>query len=357
MRAIVLCVALAACGGASGSHPARPVQSPTGGSKPTTPTPGPAATAELTGSVKKVRVEGVGGSLQDQVVTALASTIGKSLDPDRLRALLVDVSNLPGVADVSVDGVQLADGIELVVAVSPQPTIRRLTAVEVGGNPIALGIAAIPDGTVLDPKRLQTLIGSLRDRYVTSGHFGVEVAWRRVDAGAGIDVVIEVTPGPASTIASIKFEGNTIASTVLAAQIDKLLVVGEPVVVHKIELAGQALAAFYWDRGYANVKVISPEPASGPNTLVFKVEQGPVFRMGTITITGVPKAEHAKHLKAFGVKKGDVFNRTAIAKGRQRIVDALAAIGKPDAIVLPLSKVDISKRTIDLTLEISGGGP
>jgi outer membrane protein assembly factor BamA len=220
MRALVI-AALIACGG--------------GGAKPTAPTPveKPAPkpdvvpTAELTGAVKQVRVDG-GGSMRGAIETAMAGLAGKPLDTDQVRAALTNVMATPGVADVTVKGVQLADGIELVVEVTLHPVMKTLTATE-GAKTIALGMQAIPTGTPLDPKKVQALAASLRDRYVSNGYFDADVTWRRVAVAGGVDVVIDVKPGEASSIASIGFKGNTMPSKELAAQLTKLLVVGQPV--------------------------------------------------------------------------------------------------------------------------------
>ncbi len=309
----------------------------------------------LTGAVKKVRVAGASDALRAQIEAAVATVVGGAPDADRLRDPLSQVMKLPGVADVLVEGVQLAAGIELVITVTPQPVMHALAAVETGGKAIPLGIAAVPNNTPFDPLRIQTLVGSLRDRYLADGYFDVAVTWRRSPAAGGVDVVIEVTPGVAATIGGVAFRGNTIASKLLEPQVGKLLVVGQPAVATKLDAAVEALLHHYWDQGYANVKIRSPKPVAGRNPVVFDIEEGPQFRIGTIKVTGIPDAEHARNLALFGVKRGDLFSRTAIANGRQRIIDALVATGHRGAEVTPLTKVDTPRRTIALTLEILTG--
>ncbi|MDQ3338386.1 MAG: hypothetical protein M4D80_24735 [Myxococcota bacterium] len=352
MRAILIALALVACGGGAKPAPTAP-EKPV--AAPAPPAPTADASKELTGAIKKVRVEGAADSVRAAIETAMRDATGKPLDTDQLRGALATVMSTAGVADVTVKGVQLADGIELVVEVTMHPVMRKLTATETGGKTIGLGMSALPTGTVLDPKKVQALVASLRDRYVSNGYFDADATWRRVPTADGVEVVIEVKPGEVSSIASIAFAGNTIASKDLAAQISKLVVVGQPALDEKLRGATLVLEAYYWDRGYANVKIRPPQAAAGRLAVVFKIEEGPKFRMGSIRITGdLPAAEHAKYMKLFGVKQGDLFNRTAIADGRKRFVDALVATGKATAEVLPLTKVDLPKKTIGLTLEVSG---
>ena len=345
MRALVL-AALVACGGGGAAKPVAPTPVEK-------PAPAAPVSAELTGAIKKVRVDGA-GSVSAAVEAAVRDLAGKQLDPDQIRAALVTAMATPGVADVTVKGVQLADGIDLVVEVTLHPPLKKLTATEPGGKTIALGMQAIPTGTLLDPKKVQALAMSLRDRYISNGYYAADVTWRRVAMADGVEVVLDVKPGEASSIASVGFKGNTVPSKTLVSQLTKWLVVGEPVLAEKLQGAALTLEAYYWDRGHANVKVRAPEVTPGKIALVFEIDEGPKFKIGTIKITGdVPAADHAKHLKVFGVKKGDLFSRTAIVDGRKRVVEALIAAGKPTAEVVPLTNVDLGAKTIGLTLEVS----
>jgi outer membrane protein assembly factor BamA len=98
------------------------------------------------------------------------------------------------------------------------------------------------------------------------------------------------------------------------------------------------------------VKIVDPEVTAGKITLTFKITKGPKFKIGSVDIKGVPDADKATYLKLFGVKSGDLFTRTGIVTGRDKILEKL----KPGANVLPLTKIDMASKTINLTLEITG---
>lgn len=129
--------------------------------------------------------------------------------------------------------------------------------------------------------------------------------------------------------------------------------VGTSVVTEVIERAVLVLSAYYWDHGHANVRVASPKLGPGRIALEFSIDEGPVFRMGALAVKGdVDASDLPMVLTKFGVNTGDLFSRTAIADGRTRVETALAMRGgKID--VLPLTKVDLVARTIDLTLEVT----
>jgi outer membrane protein insertion porin family len=309
--------------------------------------------ADLTGVIKKLRVQGATAAQQPQIEAALAGAKETAVGSDELRAALAAVMRVAGVADVTVRGVQLADGIELVVVVTGQPVVKKLVALE-GGKPISLGIGAITLDGPLDPQRVQALAQTLRERYVTNGYFDADATWKSTPVAGGVEVTIEVVPGPISAIDAVTYTGSTVPRKDLDQAVAKWLVIGQPVVAARISSALEAITAYYWDTGYANVQVREPKISAGKITLAFTIIEGPRFKMGAIDITGIPASDKASYLKLFGVKQGDVFSRTAIAAGRDKISGAFVSAGKPNVSVLPLTKVDLPNKRISLTLEVSG---
>jgi len=100
------------------------------------------------------------------------------------------------------------------------------------------------------------------------------------------------------------------------------------------------LSAFYWDRGYAAARV----ERRGEH---IAIDEGPLFHLGAVTVTG-----------AFGVASvlpGDVFSRRRIADDRERLTTWYQDRGFAYVNVLPISRIDTERRTIDLTFEIEPG--
>ncbi len=302
-------------------------------------------------------MQGATGAQRTQIEAALAVAKDKPVGSDELRTALAAVMRVDGVADVTVQGVQLADGVELVVGVTGHPRLKKLVAIEAGGKVIPLGIGTLTVDGPLDPQRVHGLAQTLRDRYVSNGYFDADATWKTKPIDGGVEVTIELVPGPISAIDAITFTGSTLPKKELDAAVAKWLVVGQPVVEHRITSASQGISAYYWDKGYANVRVVDPTVTAGRITLAFKIIEGPVFKMGKIEITGVPAADRPAYLKLFGVKPGDLFSRTAIATGRDKLSNALVAAGNRNVNVLPLTKVDLPGKRISLTLEVVGVTP
>lgn len=355
MKALVLVVLVACGGGAAKPHPTPtptlPVIAPTPAGVPTT------TWDQLKGPVRTVEVTTADAGLRGELAKLFAPEVGQLLDRMRLRDRLVAALAVKGVGDVAARGVQLAGGIKLIIDVTPQPIVRKLGAIEVGGAPLALtGMAAARVGAILDPAAIDRIARDLRDRYRDTGHVNAEAEWHKVTVADGVEIVIEVSPGVVTMIEGVDVTGNKeIASDELRAILAKRLTVGKPALEELIEKAGSDLDELYWERGYANVSIKPPPPPTGAKVMVvYEITENGQYRLGPIAFigTGAPAASAARFAKLVGIKAGDVFKRSAIARARDTLVTAAKAPGDKDPDVLVTTKVDHTKHTIDITFEI-----
>ena len=350
MRAIA--IVLAACGG-----PAK---------KPTVDGPGatkPATTADATswdkleGPIQKLVVEARDPKLRGELEKVFNSELGQPLERVRLRGRLDEAMRVRGVAELTVRGIQIAGGIQLVVVVTQQPKLHALTARDAAGKAISLtGMSNVPQlGAPLDARAMTSFSIMLRDRYREEGYVIADASWGTRPVGVdAVDVIIEVAPGEQVIVDKLEIKGNTVPSADLVAAATKALVIGQPLAYDRVERATLALAELYYDRGYPNVRV--PTPAiSGPGraTITFTIEEGDRFKLGAITIKGADAKLAKRYLRLAAIKKGDVFSRSAIRDAASRVRDAARQDGQQNAEVLPTTTVDTKAKTIGITLEIS----
>jgi outer membrane protein insertion porin family len=338
-------VVLVACSGAAKP----PIEQPPIDTGP--PPPGPVVDwQKLVGSIKTITVTSADATLVPKAKELLAPETGKPIDRRRLRGELAQILALKGVADVEASAKQLDDGIELVVALAPQPTLHALYARETGGADIPLpGQLATATSLPIDPVLLDSVTTMLREQYLSKGFTDVAAAWKQTESGKGeADVTIEVTPGKASTITTVEMKG---AAHAKKGELEKLIVEdaapGRAFEGDHIERAALVITAFYYDRGFVNVKIDTPKPAGGPAPAVFTITEGPQFKLGKIEIKGVSADDAKKYRAMVKAKTGDVFSRSVLAEAIQKIQE------DAKAVVTPLTDVKTDKKLIDLTIEIS----
>jgi len=332
-----LLVVLAACGGAApeAKQPAPPAK------------PAPAAVDvswdKLEGPVKDVTVEAADATLAPKIQALLQGQIGKPLDRAALRDQVSQVFAMQGVGSVLVRGIQRDDGITLELDITPQPTIHALTAAQADGTSVPLpGQLAAANGLPLDPVLLDTVAGQLRDHFVSDGYPDAAARWTTKPVGSQVDVSLVVSPGTRVVIDHVELAGNAHAK---AADLLKVMdLPAGPWNQARVDRAALQIDTYYYDHGYVNVSVDTPAPSATPK---FTIKEGDQFKIGKLSIKDASPADEKKWLALLGVKKGDVFSRSAMTAGLQKLQDATKA-----ADITPVTKLDPAKKTIDISFEI-----
>ena len=136
------------------------------------------------------------------------------------------------------------------------------------------------------------------------------------------------------------------------------------------ELADEAAVRIrgdFQDRGY--FKVVVHDPSSQPLRItdgkqailiIVSVTEGEQFRLGSITIQSTAP-DHALNITAatirdqFHLRDGDLFNRTEIGAGLERLRQMYVARGYTSFSMEPDTKLDSASHRIELTLRITEG--
>jgi outer membrane protein assembly factor BamA len=351
VKRLAVVVALASCGGSPA--PIEPTIPPD--KKPETPQI--VEWTKLVGPIKAVDVATPDATLVAKVKDSLAGVIGKPIDRDELRTALAVALGIPGVSEVSAHATQLADGVQLVVDVTPQPTLHALAAREVGGADLPLpGLLTSAIGLPVNPVLLDQLGSQLQELYLSKGFTEASVDWKQtVVAKGAVDVAVEVTPGKASIVTAIDFKGNAhVKKADLLKAIGDSLAPNTPWNTDVITRGSLLVTNYYYNHGYVNVAVEEPQPPGQPSPVVYTISEGDQYRVGKLELTGASPADTKKYIALLGVKQGEVFNRTAITDGMAKLNEALKT-SAPDSIVVPNTKVDDKKKVIDINFEILKG--
>jgi outer membrane protein insertion porin family len=168
-----------------------------------------------------------------------------------------------------------------------------------------------------------------------------------------------VRPGaPPDVVEKVRFVGNaTVSSDRLRAAIDEYPLFDDAgtIVQEVLERDLLLISAFYWDHGHAPVKVGEPVIPPSRDAVTIPIDEGPVFTMGPVTVTGELIGGAKANLRMVRVLPGVIFSRAMIADDRERLSDFYQDQGYAYANVLPLTKLDLERKTIGLTFEITRG--
>jgi outer membrane protein insertion porin family len=337
-RSVLVAVVLAASAAAAGT-PVRPWEDRT---------------------IERIDVHGNRAVSAADVRAALASRPGTKFHAETLEADVRALWKLGKFADVQIEGdVSPSGALALTVVVTERAAIGKAI---VAGNH-ALADAAVLDvidlGATLDLNAVQTSREHVLELYRSEGYLAATAAYQIVPAGKDrVDVRFVIDEKHRVSVHDLRFAGNHGATAAeLRAELQTRR--GETFRQEVFERDLLLLSAYYWDRGYANVRVGEPTRTLSPDgrtiDITIPVEEGPTFTISGVHATGELLDSAKDTLHMLKVRPGNLFSRTVIATDRELLSTRYQDEGYADAEVLPLTKVDLPHRTIDLTFEVKRG--
>ena len=352
----------AACGGGGKARPpeTRPAA---GGPEELGP---PARLADLKGKVVSIEVTGMAKERAARARDGIKKDIGTPYDRARVAGWVRFVASLSGVADVVAEGRPLQGGVAIRLVVKEHPKVRT---VDVRGSHAVpatewLTRMGIKEGDFFDPVLAASRRSDMADTLQQFGHFTASVDWKVEKAPDGrVDVVFVIEEGPAVVVSKIDIKGSkAVKRQVLLDLMSQNggTTVGQRYWREAVEKALFMMSNHYYDRGYVNVQIDPPQESLSADKskmeLTVNIREGERFRIGKLDAKGTLVVGASEYLKLLGVKSGEVFNRSKIAQGLERIGEMHKSKGRPME-VFPATQIDPKKKTIAITIQVQGPPP
>ena len=120
------------------------------------------------------------------------------------------------------------------------------------------------------------------------------------------------------------------------------------------------LRTFYFNRGYADFQVISSvgeyNAANNTYTITITVEEGDLYRFGSVEIDNALPAVNADELRGeLKMAPGDIYSARDVEKSLVAMTNAIARSGYSFSEVTPRGDRDFESRTINITFFIDEG--
>jgi outer membrane protein insertion porin family len=307
----------------------------------------------------------------DAIRVNLQSRVGAVLDIAKLRDDVRGMWKMGFFADINVLGeIQPGGGVALTFAVKEKPSVRKVL---ISGND-GLGLDKINEvmdlqlDTILDIGKVKKNREKIADLYVEKGYYLATVDYEIKPINeTEVDVYFVCDERAKVEIRAVDFIGNTaftddeLRNIIATRRAGALSFMNDTGTFNQEAFERDLLiiSAHYWDRGYANVKLGNPELRLSRDKrymyISIPVDEGPVFTIGKIGYKGDLIGDAAAQGKRMSIKSGDPFSRTRISEDRDRLSAYYMDQGYAYANVLPMTKVNLTDRTIDLTFEIARG--
>ncbi len=347
------------------------------------PTPDPAPPADPNGqpaapalnlqsrAIERVQFRGNRKVEDDAIRVQLLSKPGTLLDAAKLREDLRTMWKMGFFADIDVEAeVATSGGVVLTFAVKEKPSIRKVLVAghsELGLDKINEVIDLELDA-IVDISKVKKNREKIADVYVQKGFYLATVDYEIKPVNESeVDVYFKVDEKAKVKIREVQFIGNNLVpddelrTAIATRRADSLSFLNDSGTYSQEAFERDLLlvSAYYWDRGFANVKVGTPNLRLSRDKqymyLSIPIDEGPVFTIGEIKFKGDLIGSKEKNLEKIRIRQGVKFSRTRIAEDREKISSFYQDQGYAYANVLPLTKVDLPNRRINLTFEIARG--
>lgn len=321
--------------------------------------------------IERIQFEGLRRVDADAVRIVMTTRTGRALDPktisDDIRAIYgtgyfddVQVYQEPG----------QRGGLALILVLAEKPSIRR---VEIKGNDDVSTddikeVVDIRPFTIFNDAKVKKNVAKIKELYVGKGFYLADVTSRveRLDGGE-VAVVFEIDENAKVEVRQIRFVGNDnlsdeLLKTGLATQEGGLLSFLTDAGTYRAEAFQVDLlriSSHYFDRGYINVKIDSPDIEISPDRkylyITVRIEEGEQYSVGKLDFSGDLLDSKDDLFRLVNSEEGEIFNRSQLGNDLLALKTRYEDDGYAYANITPVTAIDSEKRTIGITFDIQKG--
>ncbi|WP_270937279.1 outer membrane protein assembly factor BamA [Falsiroseomonas oryzae] len=325
------------------------------------------APASASGIVRAIDVEGNQRIEADTIRSYMLVQPGDPFDADRLDRSLRTLFATGLFRDVTVS--RVGDRVRVVVAENP---IVNRVAFE-GNSKLSDDVlrteVALRPRAVFTPQQAQVDRQRILDTYARRGRFGATVEPKVIQLDQNrVDVVFEISEGPAALVSRINFVGNTAYSDsrlrdVVATREQawyRLLSTSDIYDPERLAFDRELLRRYYLRSGYADVQVPSATAELAPDRsgffVTYTIQEGPRYRVGRVDVTSQLRGvDTARARRVLTFSEGDWYDGEAVERAVEAMTDAVGLSGVPFVEVRPRIARNRDARTVDVTFEIVEG--
>jgi len=311
-------------------------------------------TAPAAPIVKTIDIQYAGPATisKQRILANMRTTIGR---PYSDLAVEEDIRNLyatGNISNVRIFGEPQNGGVRVVVVVQTRAAIKEVLfegVTQVKPKALRKKIATKPDEQLseatLEADR-QVILDFYRDRNYRDTQVDVDVTTDEATNKAV--VTFRVTESAKTTVSRIEFEGNTALTD---KELRKLIVTRKATLISFLTKTGRikdgqlmadmdAIRTQYHSKGYLEVLIDEPElvreqPDSPKVTLVYRINEGPQYTVGTVDVTPTEVFTREEVLARLSLKTDGIFSPQGVEADIRAVQQLYGAKGYVDVQVMP----------------------
>ena len=273
--------------------------------------------------------------------------------------------------DVTAEVTDVPEGMVITFTVVEKPMI---TEIRITGNKALKrdeieGAMTVRNRQTVNPEKIKADMEKIKALYDSKGYYNAEVSYAIEKAGArDVSVNIAIVENEKLFIRNITFEGNRSFTT---KELKNMMSTSEWSIFYYITDSGLLkkdvlkqdvgkINAFYLNNGFINAQVGEPEITHDREGITVKIpiSEGKQFRVGEVAIIGdeltTPRAILLDKLQ---IKKKVFYDRDAIMRDMDQLIQVANDEGYANADVLPRTEPQEKTQTVDVTYVITKKKP
>lgn len=318
-------------------------------------------------TIQAIQVEGNKRVEPETIRAYLTFAPGDSYDPARIDESLKVLFATGLFQDVRIR----RDGGTVVVVIVENPIVSRVAFEgnrEVDDEALVAEVQLKPRA-VYTRARVQADVQRILNVYRREGLYAAQVEPKIINLDANrVDVVFEISEGPATKVRAINFVGNAAFSdsqlryiiTTTQTNILSFLKGNNIYDQDRLSLDRELLRQFYMKNGYADVRIVSAtadlDPGGRGFFITFTIDEGQRYRFGTVNVeSALPSLNTGLLGPYILVKSGKWFNSEKIEKTTEALTLGVSLQGYAFGQVKTRLDRDQSTGTVNLVFVIDEG--
>ncbi|MDT8272464.1 MAG: outer membrane protein assembly factor BamA [Desulfomonilia bacterium] len=220
---------------------------------------------------------------------------------------------------------------------------------------------------ILNTRLLKTSMDRIRSLYREKGFYNVMVGSDTQPTEGGITLTFSIEENEKLYVRKVEFDGN---ENISSRKLRDIMETKNRWILGLFGHTGSYLEAgldndllrieqFYADNGYIQAKVGRPRVDVQEDTGIFitiPIEEGPLFTIGSIDITGDLIQPREELMKKLDLKTGDVMSKSKVHTSIENLRDVYMNQGYAYAQIRPITKEE-EETTVGLIFKVTKGNP
>ncbi|MFN2540626.1 MAG: outer membrane protein assembly factor BamA [Chthoniobacterales bacterium] len=287
---------------------------------------------------------------KERILAQMRTTIGQPYSEPVVEQDIQNLYKTGAILNVRIFAQPQADGVKVMVAVQTRAVVREIEidgADQIKAKRLRKAIPVKINDPV-NEEQLEKGRQAVVDVYKGRGFNEVSVQFKveTIDERRGTArVIYTVDEGGKAAIKRVEFEGNEhFTERILRKQMKTR----GKTLVHFLDKSGRldevqlqqdldSIREFYQDHGYidAEVKDVRKQRADGRMVIVISVNEGPLYHVGKINVSGYHVTSEEKIRALLKMKEGGIYSPKALRDDAKAIADAYGSGGYVDLVVTP----------------------